>query len=98
MGADEWESPLSSASTVFHTATNGGSGSAVNDGYPLRPAHGTAKRTKTNCPHSYPQPVEGTVAAALLSTGEDAAGLGSSQLLHTLWARDLSGFLASLSG
>ena len=38
-----------------------------------------------------------TVAAALLSTGEYAAGVGSSQLVRTLWARDLSGFLASLS-
>ena len=51
-------SPFSSASTVFHTATKGGSGSAVNDGYPLKPVQGTTKRTQTNCPHSYPQPVE----------------------------------------
>src|SRR3954468_8785622 len=51
-------SPFSSARTVFHTATKGGSGSAVNDGYPLKLVHGTTKRTQTNCPHSYPQPVE----------------------------------------
>src|SRR6195952_1832630 len=51
-------SPLSSASTIFQTATNGGSGSAVNDGNPLRLVQGTTKRTKTNCPHSYPQAVD----------------------------------------
>jgi hypothetical protein len=39
-----------------------------------------------------------TVAAALLSTGEIAAGLSSSQSSCTLWAPELSGFLASLSG
>jgi hypothetical protein len=57
-GSLEGVSPFSSASTVFHTATKGGSGSAVNDGYPLKLVHGTTKRTQTNCPHSYPQPVD----------------------------------------
>jgi len=36
-------SPLSSATTLFQTATNGGSGSAVNDGYPLEADPETAK-------------------------------------------------------
>jgi hypothetical protein len=57
-GSPEGVSPFNSASTVFHTATKGGSGSAVNDGYPLKLVQGTTMRTQTNCPHSYPQPVE----------------------------------------
>src|ERR1700694_1295282 len=51
-------SPLSSATTVFQTATKGGSGSAVNDGYPLEGGPETTKGTMTNCPHSYPQVVD----------------------------------------
>jgi hypothetical protein len=35
--------PLSSETTVFHTATNGGSGSAVNDDYPLAADSETTK-------------------------------------------------------
>src|SRR5688572_17997857 len=53
-------SPLSSATTVFQTATKGGSGSAVNDEYPLKLGPGTTEGTMTNCPHSYPQPVDKT--------------------------------------
>ncbi len=56
--ADDEVSPFSSASTVFHTATKGASGSALNYGYPLEPVQGTRIRTKTNCTHSYPQPVD----------------------------------------
>src|SRR5215208_271042 len=43
-------SPLSSATTLFQTATNGGSGSAVNDAYPLEADPETAEGTITNCP------------------------------------------------
>ena len=59
-GAGVSVSPLSSATTVFQTATNGGSGSAVNDGYPLEAGPGTTTGTMTNCPHSYPQAVDRT--------------------------------------
>jgi hypothetical protein len=38
-----------------------------------------------------------TIAVALLSTGKDAAGRGSSQWCCTLWARDLLSIPASLS-
>src|ERR1700682_4009069 len=58
MGAPARVSPLSSATTVFQTATKGGSGSAVNDGYPLEGGPETTKGTMTNCPHSYPQVVD----------------------------------------
>src|SRR5262245_62003922 len=51
-------SPLSSATTLFQTATKGGSGSAVNDEYPLEADPGTTEGTMTNCPHSYPQVVD----------------------------------------
>src|SRR4051812_38145802 len=37
-------SPVSSASTVFHTATKGGSGAAVNDRHPLKLVQGTTKK------------------------------------------------------
>ena len=40
-------SPLSSATTLFQTATKGGSGSAVNDEYPLKADPETTKGTMT---------------------------------------------------
>ena len=85
--ADEEVSPFSSASTVFHTATNGASGSALNYGYPLEPVQGTRierRRTVHIVIHSLSI---GTVAAALLSTGKYAAGVGSSQLVRTRGSR-----------
>src|SRR6476469_10951527 len=67
------ESPLSSATTLFQTATKGGSGSAVNDEHPLEAGRKTTEGTMTNCPHSYPQVVEtGQPVVVLLSTGVDA--------------------------
>src|SRR6476620_11835871 len=84
-------SPLSSAITVFHTATKGGSGSAVNDGYPLKLVQGTTKRTRTNCPHSYPQPVERQSSSLCCLPAGTPRGLGSAQRFRPLWARDLFG-------
>src|SRR3954453_11880726 len=84
-------SPFSSASTVFHTATKGGSGSAVNDRYPLKLVQGTTKRTQTNCPHSYPQPVERHSSSLCCLSAGTPRGLGSAQRFRPLWARDLFG-------
>jgi hypothetical protein len=62
-------SPLSSATTAFQIATNGGSGSVVNETHPLEAAEETAELTKPNCPHTYPQAVDsGQRVVASLST------------------------------
>ena len=91
-------SPFSSASTVFHTATKGGSGSAVNDRYPLKLVQGTTKRTQTNCPHSYPQPVERhSSSLCCLPAGTRGVWARRSGSVHCGLAT-CSGVLASLSG
>ena len=59
-------SPLSSATTVFHTAANGAPGSAVNDENPLfSSVEGRQTKTMTSCPHSYPQVWTGQRLASL---------------------------------
>src|SRR6185312_9870844 len=98
VGPDTGALPLSSASTVFHTATKGGSGSAVNDWYPLRPVQGTTKGTRTNCPHSYPQAVDKNSRRRSVVYRRGRRRVWARHSRHALWARDLSGFLASLSG
>src|ERR1700754_3489215 len=88
-------SPLSSATTVFQTATKGGSGSAVNDENPLEAGLGTAKGTMTNCPHSYPQVVETGQSSSLscLPAGTPWTGArhsgGAVCGLATWWASPL---------
>jgi hypothetical protein len=88
-------SPLSSATTLFQMATKGGSGSAVNDEYPLKAGQETTKGTMTNCPHSYPQVVETGQPPSLccLLAGTPQAGARHSGGAHcglaTLWASSL---------
>src|ERR1700682_5090431 len=79
MGAPARVSPLSSATTVFQTATKGGAGSAVNDGYPLGGGPETTKGTMTNCPHSYPQVVDRDIRrrSVVYRRGYPPAGLVS---------------------
>ena len=83
---------------MFQTATNGGSGSAVNDGYPLKAGPGTTTGTMTSCPHSYPQPVDRTSPRRSVVYRRGAAGRASPQRRCARWARDRLGTLASLSG
>src|SRR5215207_9935606 len=69
-------SPLSSATTLFQTATNGGSGSDGNDAHPLEADPETTEGTITNCPHSYPQVVDTGQPSSLccLPAGTPRAG------------------------
>ncbi len=61
-------------------------------GTPSRPVQGRPKeRRRTVHIVIHRLWIDRTVAVALLSTGGDAAGRGSSQLVRTLWARDLVG-------